>query len=62
MKHVIFAFSIAATFTAAVPALAGVGAVDLPRLTFPEPSSPDVGQGCASPATLSTAHCDGNGS
>lgn len=57
MKHIIYAFSFATALTAAAPVLAGVGPVDLPRMTFPDTAGPDVGQGCASPTTLSTTRC-----
>ena len=39
------------------PAMAGVGAVELPRLSFPDDSPADPSQGCTAPVTASPSRC-----
>ncbi len=41
----------------AAPAFAGGFAFDLPRLTFPEPTTPIVSQNCTSPVSLGVDAC-----
>lgn len=49
--------ALAVTLPAALPAAAGVGGFDLPRLDFPAPGP--VTQGCAAPDTLTGPACPG---
>lgn len=51
----------AACIALALPAAAGSVTVELPRLTFPDGGSGTVGQGCASPATLTAPACGAGG-
>lgn len=62
MKYIAYAFFLTATLTAAAPAMAGgFGGIDLPHLTFPDTTGTDASQGCTSPATLTSADCQGAG-
>ena len=58
MKPTLIALTAALTLKLAAPASAYGLAVTLPNLSFPEtPSTPDVGQGCVNPATLTQLGC-----
>lgn len=45
-----------------LPASAGFGAMDLPRLSFPDPNGGTAEQGCGTPGTLTGSACRGAGS
>jgi hypothetical protein len=52
---------LAALVAGSTPAFANIGPLDLPRLTFPEPSQPtfpDPGQSCTQPGTLTVDRCE----
>lgn len=57
MKRSLPAFAFAALISGALPALAGTGTVDLPRLNFPDGTGAETSQGCTQPTTLSTDRC-----
>jgi hypothetical protein len=56
MKPLLAALAASLMITAA-PAMAYNLSFDLPRLTFPTETTPDVGQGCSNPAVLGTLGC-----
>jgi hypothetical protein len=61
MTHMSPLLIVATVLSLAAPAFAGTAGVDLPRLTFPAPTTPSTGQGCPTPATLTTTRCERTG-
>jgi hypothetical protein len=57
VKHTFAALTATLMITAAAPASAYGISFELPRLSFPTKTTPDVSQDCSNPAALTTLGC-----